>query len=156
VIEVIADELGFYLEKVETLPNGVSITLSTKPEGIDQESELYMGYKNYTDLFKIPMWYEEKRAIDQLTIMLHRLIPYFETLNEVSVNVVSPDDVFLGSLITDFCTLIGLQLKDTKPETVESVRQVFKTDTLGNCTTFIEKEGAPRFIGRGPGGPDNS
>ena len=65
---------------METLPNGVSITLSTKSKGIDQESELYMGYKNYTNLFKIPMWYEEKRVIDQLTIMLHRLTPYFETL----------------------------------------------------------------------------
>ena len=109
-----------------------------------------MGFKSYTDLFKIPMRSEEKRVIDQLTIMLHRLIPYFETQNEVSIDIVSPDDISLGSLITDFRTLIGLQLKDAKPETVESVRQVFKTDTLGGCTTFVEKEGVPRFVGRGP------
>ena len=156
VIESIADEFGFYLKKVETLPNGISITLSTKSKGIDQESDLYMGYKSHTDLYKIPMWYEEKRVIDQLTIMLHRLIPYFETQNEVSIDVVSPDDVFLGSLITDFGTLIGLQLKDAKPETVESIRQVFKTETLGDCVTFVEKEGAPRFVGRGPTRLDNS
>jgi len=156
VIESIADELGFYLEKVEALPNGVSITLSTKSKGIDQESELYMGFKSYTDLFKIPMWYEEKRVIDQLTIMLHRLIPYFETQNEVSINVVSPNDVSLGSLITDFRTLIGLQLIDAKPETVETIRQVFKTDTLGDCVTFVEKEGTPRFVVRGPARPANS
>ncbi len=155
-IDSIAHELGFYLEKVEALPNGVSITLSIKSKGIDQESELYIGYKSHTDLFKIPMWYEEKRVIDQLTVMLHRLIPYFETQNEVSVNVLSSDDVSLGSLITDFRTLIGLQLKDTKPETVESIRHVFKTDTLGDCVTFVEKEGAPRFVGRGPARPDNS
>jgi len=150
VIESIADELGFYLRKVESLPNGVSITLHTKSKGIDQEGELYMGFKSHTDLFKIPMWSEEKRVIDQLTIMLHRLIPYFETQNEVSIDIVSPDNISLGSLVIDFRTVIGLQLKDAKPETVESVRQVFKTDTLGGCTTFVEKEGAPRFVGRGP------
>jgi len=156
VIAANAEELGFYLKEVEALPNGVSITLSTKPKGIDQEGKLYKGYKNHTDVFKIPMWYEEKRVIDQLTIMLHRLIPYFEPQNEVSINVVSPDDLSLGSLITDFRTLIGLQLKDTKAETVESIRQVFKTDTLGDCNTFVEKEGAPRFAGRGPAMPDKS
>jgi hypothetical protein len=155
-IEAIADELGFYLEKVEALSNGVSITLSTKPKGIDQEGKLYMGYKSHTDFFKIPVRYEEKRVIDQLVIMLHHLIPYFETQNEVSINVVSWDDVSLGSLITDFCTFIGLQLEDTKPETVDAIRQVFKTDTLGDCVTFVEKEGAPKFVGRGPARPDNS
>lgn len=156
VIEAIADELGFYLKEMETLPNGVSITLSTKSKGIDQESELCMGYKSHTNLFKIPMWYEEKRVIDQLILILHRLIPCFETQNEVSIHVASPDDVPLGALITDFHTLIGLQLKDTKMETVESIRQVFKTDTLGDCTTWVEKEGAPRFVGTGPAIPHNS
>ena len=155
-IEAIVDELGFYLKKVEALPNEVSITLSTKPKGIDQEGKLYKGYKSHTDLFKIPIRYEEKRVIDQLMIMLHRLGPYFEIKNEVSINVVSWDNVPLGLLITDFCTFIGLQLKDTKPETVDGIRQVFKTDTLGGCVTFIEKEGTPRFVGRGPARPDNS
>lgn len=155
-IEAIVDELGFYLKKVEALPNEVSITLSTKPKGIDQEGKLYMGYKTHTDLFKIPMRYEEKRVIDQLMIMLHRLGPYFEIKNEVSIKVVSWDDVPLGSLITDFCTFVGLQLKDTKPETVDGIRQVFKTDTLGDCVTFVEKEGAPKFVGRGPARSTNS
>ena len=155
-IEAIVDELGFYLKKVEALPNEVSITLSTKPKGIDQEGKLYMGYKTHIDLFKIPMRYEEKRVIDQLMIMLHRLGPYFEIKNEVSIKVVSWDDVPLGSLITDFCTFVGLQLKDTKPETVDGIRQVFKTDTLGDCVTFVEKEGAPKFVGRGPARSANS
>ena len=141
---------------MEVLPNGVSITLSAKSKGIDQESKLYKGYESHTDLFKIPMWYEERRVIDQLTIMIHRLIPDFDIQDEVSIDVVSPDDVSLGSLITDFRTLIGLQLKDAKPETVERIRPAFKTDTLGDCVTFVEKEGAPRFVGRGPAKPDNS
>jgi hypothetical protein len=156
VIESITDELGFYLRGEKTLPNGIFMTLCVKPKGIDQESKLYMGYKSHTALFKIPLWYEEKRVIDQLTIMLHRLIPYFETQDEVSINVVSLDDASLGSLITDFRTLIGLQLKDTKRETVESIRQAFKIDTIRDCVTFVEKEGAPRFVGRGPARPDNS
>ncbi|MBM3119978.1 MAG: hypothetical protein FJ006_10630 [Chloroflexi bacterium] len=150
VIESIADELGFYLREEKTLPNGIFMSLCVKPKGIDQESELYMGYKSHTDLFKIPMWYEEKMVVDQLIIMLHRLIPYFEVQTEVSINVVSSDDVLLGSLVTDFQALVGLQLKDTKPETVERARQGFKIDTLGTCTTFVEKEGFPRFVGRGP------
>lgn len=154
-IEAIADELGFHLDKMEVVPNGVSITLSTKSKGIDQESELYMGYKSHTNLFKIPMWYEGKGVIDQLTIMLHRLVPYLETQNEVFINVISSDDVSLGSLVTDFCILIGLQLTDTNPETVESIRQFFKTDTLGDYVTFVEKEGAPRFVGTRPVTPNN-
>ena len=155
-IDSIADEFGFYLEKLEILPNRVSMTLSAKSKGIDQEGELYMGYKSHTNLFKIPMWYEEKRVIDQLTIMLHRLIPYFEIQSEVSIHVASPDDAPLGVLNTDFPTLIGLQLTNTKPETVESIRHVFKIDTLGDCVTFVEKEGAPRFVGKGPAMPDKS
>jgi len=150
VIESTADELGFYLREEKTLLNGIFMALCVNPKGIDQEGKLYMGYKSHTDLLKIPMWYEEKRVIDQLIIMLHRLIPYFEAQTEVSINVVSSDDVPLGSLVTDFQALVGLQLKDTKPETVERVRQVFKIDTLGTCTTFVEKEGVPRFVGRGP------
>lgn len=88
--------------------------------------------------------------------MLHRLIPYFETQSEVSIHVASPDDAPLGVLNTDFPTLIGLQLTNTKPETVESIRHVFKIDTLGDCVTFVEKEGAPRFVGKGPAMPDKS
>jgi hypothetical protein len=155
-IEAIVDELGFYLEKVETFSNQVSITLSTKPKGIDQEGKLYLGYESHTDLLKIPVRYEEKRVIDQLLIILYRLGPYFEIQTEVFINVMSWDDTPLGSLTTDFRTLINLQLKDTKPETVDGIRQVFKTDTLGDCVTFVEKEGAPKFVGRGPARPDNS
>ena len=155
-VEAIAGELGFYLEKVETSSNGVSITLSTKPRGIDQEGKLYMGYKSHTELFMIPVWYEEKRVIDQLMMILHQLTPYFEAQNEVSINVLSCEGTSLGSLITDFSTFIDLQLEDTKPETVEAIRQAFKTDTLGDCVTFVEKEGTPRFVGRGPAKPDDS
>ena len=79
--------------------------------------------------------------------MLYRFIPYCKTQNEVYTNVVSPEeDISLGSLIPDFYILIGLQMKDTKPETVESIRQVFKADTLGNYTTFVEKAGTPIFV----------
>ena len=85
-----------------------------------------------------------RMTIDQLTIMLHRLIPYFETQNEVSIDIVSPDDISLGSLVTDFRTLIGLQLKDTKPETVESVRQVLKP-TLSELHDFCGKRGCPQI-----------
>jgi len=154
-IDSIADGLGFYLGKLEILPNRVSMTLSAKSKGIDQDGEFYMGYKDHTRLFKIPMWYEEKRVIDQLTRMLHRLIPYVETQNEVSIHVASPDDAPLGVLVTDFPTIIGLQLADAKPDTVESIRHVFKIDTLGDCVTFVEKEGAPRFIGARPVTPNN-
>jgi len=153
-IDSIADELGFYLKKIEILPNRVSMTLSVKSKGIDQEGELYMGNKDHTHLFKIPTWYEEKRVIDQLTRMLHRLIPYVETKSEVSIHVASLDDAPLGVLITDFPTIVGLKLTNAKPETVESIRYVFKIDTLGDCVTFVEKEGAPRWVGTGPAIPD--
>jgi len=156
VIKALAEEFGFYLKDMKALSNGVSVTLSTNPKGIDQESELYMGYKNHTNLFKVPMWYEEKRVIDQLTIILCRLIPYLEPKNEVFINVISWEDVSLGSLVTDFSTLIGLQLTDAKPETVESIRNVFKVDTLRDCVTFVEKEGTPRFVSRGPAMPKKS
>ena len=149
----IADELGFYMEGMTILNNQLSITLSTKLKGIDQDSDLYMGYKDHTRLFKVRMWYEEKRVIDQLTRMLHRLIPYFETQTEVSIYVVSSDDSPLGVLITDLSTISGLQLQNTNPETVESIRHVFKNDTLGDSVTYVEKKGEPRFIGIGPATP---
>ncbi len=60
------------------------------------------------------------------------------------------DDSPLGVLTTDFHTIIGLQLKNTNPETVEGIRYVFKTDTLGDSVTYVEKKGAPRFVGMGP------
>jgi len=82
--------------------------------------------------------------------MLHRLIPYFEDQNEVSFYITSIDNTPLGTLTTDFGTLIGLNLSDTKSDTVESVRHIFKTDTLGDSTTFVEFEGVPRLDRIGP------
>lgn len=149
----VAKELGFHMEKISILNNKLSITLSTEPEGIDQDSDLYMGYKDHTRLFKVRMWYEEKRVIDQLTALLHRLIPYFETKTEVSIHVVSWDDSPLGVLITDLSTISGLQLKNINPETVESIRHIFKADTLGDSVTYVEKKGAPRFFGMVPSIP---
>jgi len=155
-IDAIADELGFYLKNIEVLTDKVSITLSTKSKGIDQESKLMLGYKNHVKLFKIPMWYEKKRVIDQLTMMLHRLMHYFETQSEVSIHVISQDDKPLGILIADFPTLIGLRLTNFDPETVESIRHSFKSDTIGASITFVKKEGAPKFFGNGPVTPKDS
>lgn len=146
----IADELGFYMKEMTILNNQLSITLSPKSKGIDQDSDLYMGYEDHTRFFKVRMWYEEKRVIDQLTRMLHLLIPYFETQTEVSIHVVSSDDSPLGVLTTDLSTISSLQLKNTNPETVEGVRHVYKTDTLGDSVTYVEKKGDPRFVGMGP------
>ena len=132
------------------------MTLSAKPKGIDQESKLMLDYKDHVKLFKIPMWYKKKRVIDQLTIMLHRLMPYFETQSEVAIHIISPDDKPLGVFITDFPTLIGLRLTNFGPETVESIRHSFKSDTLGDSVTFVKKEGAPKFFGARPVAPENS
>ncbi len=150
VIDTNSNELGFYLKDCSGLPNKLSLTLSTKPKGIDQESKLYLGYKTHTELFIIPTWYEEKRVIDQLIIMLHRLINYFNSQSKVSINVISWDDKSLGVLATDFSTVIGLQLTDFNPETVENIRHLFKVDTLADCTTFVEKKDEPIYVGSKP------
>lgn len=155
VIDTNSEELGFYLKDMSVLPNKLSMTLSTKTKGIDQESKLLLGYENHVELFKTPLWYEEKRVIDQLTIMLHRLIPYFNSQSEVSIHVISPDGKPLGVLATDFSTLISLQLTNFNPETVESVRHLFKIDTLVDCMTFVEKEGDPKYFGSQPVTPDD-
>jgi hypothetical protein len=155
VIESTADELGFYTRKIESLPKGISINLAVKSKGIDQDSDLYMGYEDHTNLFKIFVRYEEKRVVDQLIIMLNRLIPYFNIPSEVAVHVVSFDDLSLGSLLTDFDTINDLHLQDARSETVNGIRHVLKTDTLGDCMTFVEIKGAPRFVGQGPAKPRN-
>ncbi len=149
-IKSLADELGFYIKETAISNNQLSITLSPKTKGIDQDSDLYMGYEDHTRFFKVRMWYEEKRVIDQLTRMLHRLIPYFVSQTEVSIHVMSSDGTPLGVLTTDLSTVGGLQLQNTNPETVESIRHVFKTDTVGDSVTYVEKRGNPRFIGMGP------
>ena len=155
VIDTNSNELGFYLKDCSGLPNKLSLTLSTKPKGIDQPSELYMGYENHTELFMIPTWYEEKRVIDQLIIMLHRLIPYFNSQSKVSIKVISWDDKSLGVLATDFSTVIGLQLTDFNPETVENIRHLFKVDTLADCITFVEKKDDPIYVGSKPVTPND-
>jgi len=149
-IDVIADELGFHLKTMDLLPNGVCMILSVKSKGIDQEAELTLGGTTTIQLFKIPLWYEEKRVIDQCVIMLYRLMPYFDVRNEVSIRVMSLDSIPLGTLITDFYTFSSLQLASLKPEAIESIRHAFKVDTLKECVTFVEKEGIPRYIGTRP------
>lgn len=150
VIDTNSNELGFYLKDMSVSPNRLSLTLTTKPKGIDQESELLLGYKNHVELYKMPMWYEEKRVIDQLIIMLHRLIPYFDSQSKVSIKVISWDDKSLGVLKTDFSTVIGLQLTNFNPEIVENIRHLFKVDTLADCTTFVEKKDEPIYVGSKP------
>lgn len=154
VVNNMANKLGFYLNDMELLLDKLSINLSTKSEGINQQADLTLGYKDRVQLFKIPMWYEKKRVVDQLLIMLHRIIPYVEAQIEVSIQVFSPDDKPLGELITDFPTLIGLHVTNFEPKTVESTRHAFKVDTLGDCVTFVEKEGAPRWVGTRPVTPN--
>ena len=150
VVSSISNRLGFRLEHIAVTDGRVGISLSTQLQGIDQEAKLMLGGDTWVDLYKVKMWYEERRVIDQLTIMLYRLAPYFETLFEVSVDVASPDKTPLGRLVTDFDTLIGLRLPNAKAQTVDKIRHVFRQDTLGGSMTFVEMEGTPRFVGRVP------
>ncbi len=113
-----------------------------------------LGYEDRVQLFKLPMWYEEKRVVDQLIIILHCIIPYVEAQTEVFIQVFSPDDKLLGELITDLPTLIGLRVTNFEPKTVETIRHAFKADTLGDCVTFVEKEGVPRWVGTRPVTPN--
>ena len=152
-IEEISDKLGFYLEELTVSNNQVSITLSPKTKGINQDSELYMGYKDHTRLYKVKMWYEEKRVIDQLTRLLVTLIPYIEAKSEVLINIVSHEGTALGSLSVDMPYIISLNLTDTEPKTVNSIRHIYKIDTIGENITYVEKKGIPRFAGTGPAMP---
>ena len=153
LVDYVAEELGFYLREVSASATNVSIILSTKTKGIDQDSELYLGFEKYTQLFKIPMWSEEARVIDQLATMLYLLTPYFDIQTDIHVKIVSIEDEILAELVTDFNTVIGLQLTDAKPETIEEKRQSFKIDTIENLTTYIEREGEPQFVGSAPATP---
>ncbi|MBA7648801.1 hypothetical protein ES703_56591 [subsurface metagenome] len=98
----------------------------------------------------MPLWYKERRVIDQLTIMLHRLIPYFDNKSKVSIKVNSWDKKSLGILNTDFSTVISLQLTNFNPKTIENIRHLFKLDTLADCITYIEKKADPIYVGRKP------
>lgn len=60
IVDNIAYNLGFYLKELTESSNQISIAVLLKPKGIDQDSELYMGYQNHTRLYKVKMWYEEK------------------------------------------------------------------------------------------------
>lgn len=152
-IDAMADNLGFYMKALTISGKQFSLTLSPKSKGIDQDSDLYMGYEDHTRLFKIQMWYEEKRVIDQLTRMIINLTPYIEAETEVSINIVSHDDSPLGSLSADLPNIISLHLTDTDPETVNRIRYVYKIDTIGETVTYVEKKGAPRFAGIVPAIP---
>ncbi|MBI2831231.1 MAG: hypothetical protein HYX79_03135 [Chloroflexi bacterium] len=152
-VDTIADKLGFYMKSLTILGNQVYITLSPQLKGIDQDSELYMGNKVHTRLYKVKMWYEEKRIIDQLTRMLVTLIPYIKAESEVSINIVSHEGAPIGSLSVDFPNIIGLKITDTDPETVNNIRYIYKTDTIGETITYVEKKGTPRFVGIGPAMP---
>lgn len=146
-IDKVAGEVGFYLKSVDSLRGNISMTLSIKPKGIDQDSELKLGSENKVSLFKIPLWYEEKRVIDQIIIMLHQIMLYFEPVTEVSIRVTSLDNTLLGVLTTDFQTIINLRLANLEPRTVNNIRNIFKVDTLKDYTTFVEKKGTPKYIG---------
>ncbi|GAH93413.1 unnamed protein product, partial [marine sediment metagenome] len=149
-VDSLASELGFYMDSLEIVPNHISLNLRTKSKSIEQDAEQIMGYRTRTEYLKIPIWYEERRVIDQLIKMLYRLMPYFEDQNEVSFCITSIDNTPLGTLTTDFGTLISLNLSDIKSDTVESVRHIFRNDTLRDSTTFVEFEGAPRLDRIGP------
>jgi len=149
-VEYVADEFGFYFKKLDLLPEGVSIVLTAKPKGIDQESKLTLGGENVVTLIKIPIWYEERRIIDQLVSMLYQLTPYFALQSGVRVSVLSLADKRLGILVTNFRTISGLRLENNRPETIDKIRHLFTIDTLKEHTTFIEKKGTPKYMGTVP------
>jgi hypothetical protein len=99
------------------------------------------------------MWYEEKRIIDQLTRMLVSLVAYFKAESEVSINIVSHEGVSIGVLVVTLSDIIRLNLTDTDPNTVNSIRRIYSIDTIGENVTYIENKGAPRLVGIGPATP---
>jgi hypothetical protein len=149
-IDNIANNLGFYMKGLTESDNRISITLSPKLKGIDQDSKLYMGYKDHSRLYKVRMWYEKKRIIDQLTRMLITLVPYIKAESEILINIVSHEGESLGALSVDFPVIVGLNLTDTDSDTVDSIRSIYKTDTIGENVTYVEKKGVPRLAGIGP------
>lgn len=149
-IDNIANNLGFYMKGLTVSNNRISIALSPKLKGIDQDSKLYMGYKDHSRLYKVRMWYEEKRIIDQLTRMLITLVPYIKAESEVLINIVSHEGASLGVLSVDLPLIIGLNLTDTDSDTVNSIRSIYRTDTIGENVTYVEKKGMPRLAGIGP------
>ncbi|MFC1924596.1 hypothetical protein ACFLXA_04460 [Chloroflexota bacterium] len=152
-ITYIADKLGFYMKELTESSRKISITLLPQLKGIDQDSDLYMGDDNRIYLYKVKMWYEEKRIIDQLTRMFITLVPYIKADSEVTFNIVSHEGELLGVLSVDLPDIVGLNLSDTDPDTVNSIRSVYKIDTVGENSTYVEKKGNPRFIGIGPAVP---
>jgi hypothetical protein len=124
-----------------------------KSKGIDQDSDLYMGFKNHTRHLKIKIWYVEKRIIDQLTRMLITLVQYIKSDSQVLINIVSDNNEIVSQLSLDLGDLVKLNLKDTEPDTVNKIRHFYKVDTVGEALTYIEKKGFPRFAGIGPAMP---
>jgi hypothetical protein len=156
VINDLVDELGFYLNELEILESVLSMKLKTKTEGITQQAKLMLGYEDRTQLFEIPIWYEKRRVIDQLVIMLYRLVPYFSTQTEVSIQVVSSENEALGELAIDFDTFSKINIKQINPRTIDSIRNYFRVDTLKQYITFVEKEGLPKWVGTTANSPKPS
>jgi hypothetical protein len=152
-IDVIAEKLGFYMNNLSIFGNQVTINLSPHSKGINQDSNLYMGNKFHTTLYKVKIWYEEKRIIDQLTRMLVTLIPYIQAESVVTINIVSHEGKSIGSLSVDLTSIVSMNLTDTDPATVNSIRHIYKTDTLGESVTYVEYKGTPRFAGIAPAIP---
>lgn len=144
-IDASTDRFGLDMSDLCVSPTKLSMTLEPRLKGIDQDADLLMGGERIVKVFKQRIWYEERRVIDQLVPMLHELVAVLGHDCEIDIRLMRGADQ-LGELATYAETVRKLSMSEFTSATIDTIRNQFKVDTLGDSITYIEKKGTPRYI----------
>jgi hypothetical protein len=144
-IEALSDRFGFDTSEVSLLPSKISLTLIPRGKGIDQDTDLLMAGETLVNIFRQRIWYEERRVIDQVVPMLYELVAVLDQDCEIDIRLIKGTDP-IGELMTDAGMVSKLPIREFSSTTIDTVRNRFKVDTLGDSITYVEKRGTPRHI----------
>lgn len=126
-LEQFANKLSFKLKDLKNDDQNIYLTLATKPKGIDQESEIFVGGK-IPRKFIQSIRYIEVTVIEQALGFLQSVYSFIEPEKTISITVIDMKDNLLGNIAIKAKQIA--QIKGPEYSNIEIERKKLFEDTL--------------------------
>ncbi len=140
-VRALARDMSFDAKNITKRDKAISMHLSTKLKGIDQEEEILYGGDGWSEGYKVPVKYVEIRLIEQVTGFLQKLINIISGIDRFQLEISSPDDEAIGKIEVSTDVLNSLR---PHHESIDEARKSFDVDSVGNYIMYVRQEGSPR------------
>jgi len=142
LMNVVAQEKSFNLKKFEITKLDLRINLRTEFKGIDQEEEIFVGYKaGPPRLFKVQVIYEEIRIVEMLLSFLQNIGPSVKEYEKLFSIIEDPHGEVIGRAEIYIKEINKIRGPDKG--NIETDRKLLQVDTLSDSMMFVRRAANP-------------